>query len=78
MSYLIISIYDSGHGFSVCSSGLTTQRKEFDDDKDTLADKIYFLYINYSHFEEAVKIIYGDNYDLIVICENGEITTFEK
>ena len=60
MKYLIVSIYDCGYGFSVCDNGKIIKAKEE-----------YGIYIGFDvNFANWLKKKYKD-YDLIVICEDG-------
>lgn len=70
MKYFILSIYDSWWNYSIMLNG-----EYFDKDTD-LAHEIYKLYwdmINYQEFVKYLIHLYNDC-DLIVICEDGDIT----
>jgi hypothetical protein len=61
MKYLIVSIYDSGYGFSICDNGKVIFESEEE----------YLTYVNFDvDFREWLKNKYKD-YDLIIICEDG-------
>lgn len=60
MKYLIVSIYDSGCGFSICDNGKVIEAREE-----------YGIYIGFDiDFGDWLKNKYKD-YGLIVICEDG-------
>ena len=61
MKYLIVSIYDSGWGFSVCDNGKVIEAREE-----------YESYSEFVNFAEWLKNKYKD-YDLVVICEDGNV-----
>ena len=70
MKYLIVSIYDSGWEFGVCDNGTHIPRR----DKDDHPNQVYRMFNNLASFEfrEWLKKEYED-YDLIVLCEDGDI-----
>lgn len=80
MRYLIINIYDSWFNRSVCDNG---KIYTYDDNHPLLKD-LYDMYYDmgeyqtetYSNdfyrFDKLVLGKYGDSYDLIVICEDGD------
>lgn len=66
---LIISIYDSGYGFSIMFNGEIIERTGVDEETN-LADVFESKYNDY-HFHEWLKEKYPDK--KIIICENGDI-----
>lgn len=73
MRYLIINIYDSWFGRSICVNGEVYTEGD-------LIDDLYRLYYgdtkyqDLNSFEKLVVEKYGDQFDLIVICEDGDTT----
>ena len=73
MRYLIINIYDSWFGRSICVNGEVYTEGD-------LIDDLYRLYYDdtkyqdLNSFEKLVVEKYGDQFDLIFICEDGDTT----
>lgn len=73
MRYLIINIYDSWFRRSICVNGEVYIEGD-------LIDDLYRLYYDdtkyqdLNSFEKLVVEKYGDQFDLIVICEDGDTT----
>lgn len=68
MKYLIVSIYDSGYEFSVCKNGRVYQ-KYSKNGKYVTEAKVYL--VGYGEvLRDYLEKKYKD-YDLIVICEDG-------
>ena len=68
MRYLIISIYDSGFGFSVCVNGKVLPK--YDELSWSISKEIepyWDIYDNVNYEEEFAKL----DFDLIVLCEDG-------
>ena len=70
MKYLIVSIYDSGYGFSICDNG--NYIPKFKITKISCEEYKWYDELIESAFYHKLKKKYND-YDLIVVCEDGEV-----
>lgn len=69
MRYLIISIYDSGYGFSVCVNGKVLHK--YDEVGWSINKEIepyWDIFNNLNNYEEEFAKL---DFDLIVLCEDG-------
>lgn len=73
---VIISIYDSDYYLSVMIDNKIIEPKDFDFEKDTLADEIEKAYYRADDFDQWLKNKFKDKY--IIICENGEIRVIKN
>lgn len=70
MKYLIVSIYDSAYGFSVCDNGKYIPK--FKVNKNTCEEYKWYDELIAPVFYYKLKKKYS-NYDLIIVCEDGEV-----
>ena len=87
MTYLIISIYDGGHGFSVCENGKVipqtiTTEESFHAPNPEIA-KYEVAYLKGLHgksiWDEPWKQEFAKlDYDLIIVCEDGGVEILKK
>ena len=70
MKYLIVSIYDSGYGFSVCDNGKYIPK--FKVTKASCEEYKWYYELIEPVFYYKLKKKYSD-YDLIIVCEDGEV-----
>lgn len=68
---VIISIYDSAYYLSVMIDNKIIEPKDFDSQKDTLADEIEKAYYREDNFDKWLKNKFKDKD--IIICEDGGI-----
>lgn len=73
MKTLIISNYDGGYGFSVYDNGKTYEIEDIKKDKNHKFLDLYRLVRGYKSINTYIKENYINDYDLIVVCENGDI-----
>ena len=77
MRILIVSNYDSGVEFSVMDNGIIYTRERIEKNKKHKFYELYKLAWNYCNIRDYIITNLIDQYDFIVICENGEIQYFE-
>ena len=73
---VIISIYDGGWGFSIMIDNKIIRPKDFDFDKDTMADIVKKAYRLEDNFDKWLKDKFK-NKD-IIICEDGDIRVIKN
>ena len=69
MSYLIISIYDSGYEMSVCDNGKIINKFDKYGNFNKKFDYYWGMYC-LNNFRELISLL---SYDLIILCEDGFI-----
>lgn len=69
---VIISIYDSGYGFSVMVDGIVSSPYIFHGEKETVADILYHIYNKFgSESGKEFKKMFPNKQ--VILCEDGDI-----
>lgn len=73
MKSLIVSNYDGGYRFSVYDDGYVYGRLDIDGNENHKFYRLWKIAREDGDMETFVKKTYGNDYDLIVVCEDGDI-----
>lgn len=71
MKYLIVNVYDSCYGFSICHNGVVEPMDKWNTERNSELVADMYRIMNGGGYTSGLLEKYGNDYDLIILCEDG-------